>query len=552
MNKSARKAVNLSVLQRHDPHISDIIDSSSYVVVYKFDEDSQAWTKKGVEGTLFVFKRSTLPSYGFFIMNRLGLDNLMADLTGDMALQLTSDYIIYRDEKDIHGIWIYEPTDRDRIGEKLVDCTKKAKEDSNVITTEQEQQQPSTPSYKDRQQHQQTAQSKSPASGSPADSRSSTMAINGTTVEDPLTKMLSEAMSRARVSETSGTPLISQDHLQPQSQPAASSTVAHASSAAQREPQSSALGSQSQSADPTKPEIPSFLMAIISKEQDKPAAAINGSPSLQQQSLKDKDSATAQSMLLNSLTGSGKQSPIMERGSVRQNGPPLSAEFLPASVMPSGLYSSHGRFNGASAGGQGPPQHQHPPNHSHPPPSSAMATASLINRPTGVPAHGSPLQVPAFAYSPGMMPSPLAMPPHLQGGGPMMRPPPPPPHPFHHHPGLVGGHPPPPSLPHGMGPGMGMPPLPPPPPGQGGPSFPADAMHAAMRAVGFMQQQQRGFLPVGQGQSQGPGQEGQGAQEGGEVLSKAEFAQQFLGLLQSDPQFMDVLYSNYAAVLARR
>lgn len=43
--------------------------------------------------------RSTLPSYGFFIMNRLGIDNLMADLTADMALELTSDYIIYRDEK---------------------------------------------------------------------------------------------------------------------------------------------------------------------------------------------------------------------------------------------------------------------------------------------------------------------------------------------------------------------------------------------------------------------------------------------------------------------
>ncbi|KAI7821957.1 hypothetical protein BC939DRAFT_398301 [Gamsiella multidivaricata] len=122
MNKAARKAVNLSVLQRHDPHISDILDSSSHVVVYQFDEDSQAWTKKGVEGTMFVFKsRSSVPSYGFFIMNRLGLDNLMADLTGDMALQLTSDYIIYQHGKDIHGIWIYEPTDRDRIGEKLME-----------------------------------------------------------------------------------------------------------------------------------------------------------------------------------------------------------------------------------------------------------------------------------------------------------------------------------------------------------------------------------------------------------------------------------------------
>lgn len=49
MNKSARKAVNLSVLQRHDPHITDIIDSSSYVVVYKFDEASQAWVRRGCD-----------------------------------------------------------------------------------------------------------------------------------------------------------------------------------------------------------------------------------------------------------------------------------------------------------------------------------------------------------------------------------------------------------------------------------------------------------------------------------------------------------------------
>jgi hypothetical protein len=40
-----------------------------------------------------------MPGYGFFIMNRLGLDNLKVDITGDMALQLTSDYIIYKDEK---------------------------------------------------------------------------------------------------------------------------------------------------------------------------------------------------------------------------------------------------------------------------------------------------------------------------------------------------------------------------------------------------------------------------------------------------------------------
>ena len=41
MDPTARKAVNLNVLRRHDQNIVEIIDSSSYVVVYKFDQG--AW-----------------------------------------------------------------------------------------------------------------------------------------------------------------------------------------------------------------------------------------------------------------------------------------------------------------------------------------------------------------------------------------------------------------------------------------------------------------------------------------------------------------------------
>ena len=41
MDQTARKTVNLSVLRRHDQSIVEIVDSSSYVVVYKFDKG--AW-----------------------------------------------------------------------------------------------------------------------------------------------------------------------------------------------------------------------------------------------------------------------------------------------------------------------------------------------------------------------------------------------------------------------------------------------------------------------------------------------------------------------------
>ncbi|KAG0257388.1 hypothetical protein BG011_004006 [Mortierella polycephala] len=479
MNKAARKAVNLSVLQRHDPHISDIIDSSSYVVVYKFDEDSQAWTKKGVEGTMFVFKRSTLPSYGFFIMNRLGLDNLMADLTADMALQLTTDYIIYRDDKDIHGIWIYEPTDRDRIGEKLMDCCKRAKEETQV--------------------------SQKPTLSSPEDQSSASRPMEASAVSastepapvDPLLRMLSDAMSKARVSESSGVPSTPQSHQQNPTQ--GNSTSSHPSplslSASGKNESNGADHQSSQQADSTSGnEIPSFLLAIISKDKEQPSGNSDESPLQAQQSPKAMNSTQ-------SIISSGI-----------------------GSVMPNGLYSNAGaRSNG------GPADQGMSPHVQRSSASSSMGNAAMMNPQNGLPAHASPLSAPAFAYSPGMMPSPLIMPPIP--GGPMMHPPPqpmnggshpapPPPLAFQHHPGLVG-------RPHAMG-------IPPQPP-MAGSSFPADAMHAAMGAVGFMQQQQRGFVG-----------------HGTEVMPKAEFAQQFLTLVRNDPQFMDVLYSNYAAVFARR
>ncbi|KAF9355195.1 hypothetical protein BGX34_010610 [Mortierella sp. NVP85] len=482
MNKAARKAVNLGVLRRHDPHISDILDSSSHVVVYKFDEDAQT---------------STTPTYGFFIMNRLGLDNLMADLTGDMALQLTSDYLIYRDEKDIHGIWIYEPNDRDRIGEKLLECRQMAKEETQSTSYPSAA---SPPTSMSNDQALSQTSSKSSTASAPTASAAST---------DPLTRMLSDAMSRARVSEASGAPLA------PQSDGGIKSPLANIlnnpPSTVQplAAPISPSGPVQSPDAQP-KNEVPSFLLSILAKDKDKPSGSQDVSSPPPQQQHAPKEMGAKQAMLLNSLTGAGPHPASTDRRDSRSNGVPLSAELLPASVMPSGLYSGNTGANTMNSGA-----FVQPPTSEHPSPNPAK----LLSRPNGVLPHGSPMQAAAFAYSPGMMPSPLIMPP--MQGGPLMRPPPPPPMPFQH---------------PMMGPSMGMPPPPhQPPPPLAGSSFPADAMHAAMGAVGFMQQQQRGFVS-----------------QGSDILTKEEFSQQFLGLVRNDPEFMDVLYSNYTAVLARR
>jgi hypothetical protein len=49
--------LNLKVLQKKDDAITCLLDSSVYVAVYLWDLVTQSWTRKGVEGTLFIYER---------------------------------------------------------------------------------------------------------------------------------------------------------------------------------------------------------------------------------------------------------------------------------------------------------------------------------------------------------------------------------------------------------------------------------------------------------------------------------------------------------------
>ncbi|TPX61340.1 hypothetical protein PhCBS80983_g01230 [Powellomyces hirtus] len=124
MDPAARLAVNLNVLRRHDPTIVSILDSSSHVVVYDFAPETKSWTKKGIEGTMFIFQRSAAPFYGLFVMNRLALENLMVLLNADMEVQLLQEFVIYRQPDDsVQGLWMYETADRTRIVKTLTTYT---------------------------------------------------------------------------------------------------------------------------------------------------------------------------------------------------------------------------------------------------------------------------------------------------------------------------------------------------------------------------------------------------------------------------------------------
>lgn len=118
----ARASFNLKVLRRHDPSIVSIVETASFVVLYNYNGGE--WTKTGVEGPLFLFRRRLPPYNGFFLMNRNGVENFSADVTPDDDLEITPEFIIYRPESsgdnEVYGIWVFEPNQRMAVGDKML------------------------------------------------------------------------------------------------------------------------------------------------------------------------------------------------------------------------------------------------------------------------------------------------------------------------------------------------------------------------------------------------------------------------------------------------
>ncbi|KAK9014005.1 hypothetical protein V6N11_005179 [Hibiscus sabdariffa] len=66
----------LTVLRRIDPYIEDILFTAAHVasISYEFKVDLSQWSRKDIEGSLFVVKRNTQPRFRFIVMNRWNTD----------------------------------------------------------------------------------------------------------------------------------------------------------------------------------------------------------------------------------------------------------------------------------------------------------------------------------------------------------------------------------------------------------------------------------------------------------------------------------------------
>ncbi|KAL3828591.1 hypothetical protein ACJIZ3_017393 [Penstemon smallii] len=108
LDEKSTKLLNLTVLQRIDPFVEEILITAAHVTFYEFNIDNSQWSRKDVEGSLFVVKRNTQPRFQFIVMNRRNTDNLVENLLGDFEYEVQVPYLLYRNaSQEVNGIWFY-------------------------------------------------------------------------------------------------------------------------------------------------------------------------------------------------------------------------------------------------------------------------------------------------------------------------------------------------------------------------------------------------------------------------------------------------------------
>ncbi|KAF9680846.1 hypothetical protein SADUNF_Sadunf06G0163800 [Salix dunnii] len=94
LDQQSTKMLNLTVLQRMDPFIEEILITAAHVTFYAFNIETNQWSRKDVEGSLFVVKRYS--------------ENLVENLLGDFEYEVQAPYLLYRNQsQEVNGIWFY-------------------------------------------------------------------------------------------------------------------------------------------------------------------------------------------------------------------------------------------------------------------------------------------------------------------------------------------------------------------------------------------------------------------------------------------------------------
>jgi len=110
-DEASKLEKTLRMLARIEPRTNSIACQSNFIVVYSFDEGTQAWKKENVEGPGFLVICDD-SSRCLIICNRVSTTNLAQSIGNDFEFESQGEYLMCRIGERILGLWFPEESER--------------------------------------------------------------------------------------------------------------------------------------------------------------------------------------------------------------------------------------------------------------------------------------------------------------------------------------------------------------------------------------------------------------------------------------------------------
>ncbi|RDX40805.1 hypothetical protein OH76DRAFT_1459386 [Lentinus brumalis] len=79
---------------RREPSITGTVDQFPHVCIYRYDGNK--WEKYGYEGSMFIYQKATYPTYGFYVLNRMGTEDYFRPIYPEDDMEILGEYLMVR------------------------------------------------------------------------------------------------------------------------------------------------------------------------------------------------------------------------------------------------------------------------------------------------------------------------------------------------------------------------------------------------------------------------------------------------------------------------
>ena len=116
---AAKRARNLSALQKIDGNVLEIVSEASHTALYKFDAASTKWERYAMEGAVFITRNCLEPFYSLIVLNKMGPDDFILDLSTVQKAKIQDSYVMLRYSTGgapiIMGFWLRDDNEREEL-----------------------------------------------------------------------------------------------------------------------------------------------------------------------------------------------------------------------------------------------------------------------------------------------------------------------------------------------------------------------------------------------------------------------------------------------------